>query len=150
VNAVVYYNFGHINGCLFDAFEYYIELAKHGDALFFIVTEKEYLKEKNNIFFYDILEIFKDRYAVDIPYQNIIDIDDRRKLLKKSREYKLKNVLIVDEYTPQAVLSYIYAKHFYILVELYLDTQTDYKRLARDVNKHIFSEALLYKSELAK
>jgi len=149
MNCVVYANPGHINGCLFDAFEYYVALAAHAPAKLFIISETDYLSSlKHTIYFEDILSIFKDKYNVyGSIYDNIIDVKNRKHMVHYSLKYHITKALIVDQFTPVVVSSYLYAKKYYILVEVYLETKTDYFMLNKRNNVELFSEYLLYEKE---
>lgn len=149
INAVVYFNHGHINGCLFDAFEYYNAIFRKDKTKFFIISEHDKLDTLNNsIYFNDIIKIFKDRYVVkDNVYNHIIDVSHRKHMLTYSLKYKLNNVLFVDQFTPQ-IMCYIYAKQYFLIAEVYLETETNYFLINKDRNKKVFSEYLIYKKEL--
>lgn len=146
MNAVIYVNKSHINGCLFDAFEYYMCLKKHNPTLLIILSKIVIFQ---TLPFSEIIDAFLDKY--NITHADLKDVYDINKLIDLSVlcvKNHIKNVLIVDEYTPQLVLDHIFISgHIYMIVEPWKETKMDYRKLVRDDKYKLYSEAYFFEEE---
>lgn len=131
----------HINGALFDAFEYFMLNRKYYEKsrLFLIYNQNFVYKKK--ILPKDIIEIFKDKYSIDENiFQEIIFLKNIFETIK----FKFNNILILDNHTYFYLDGLINFSNLYLLLDPFLPSKTDYKKLSLQKNIYIYNELLLH------
>lgn len=131
----------HINGALFDAFEYFMLNRKYykKNRLFLIYNQNFVYKKK--LLPKDIIEIFKDKYSIEENiFQEIIFLKNIFEIIK----FKFKNILILDNHTYFYLDGLINFSNLYLLLDPFLPSKTDYKKLSLQKNIYIYNELLLH------
>lgn len=146
--AVIQHLVWHLNGGLFDGFEYYAALKNFTNKIVYLV----YTFNKNTTSCQKALEykdklisIFKDKYEIDYNIYNDIIVVDTVKIIR----YSFDQVIIVDNHTYDFVGNRINTKERIFIVDPYIPSRVDYLKLAKN-NKNIIYSELKYYQELEK
>ena len=147
INTVIHMVTPHLNGGLFDAFEYfayYYSLDKN--AKLYLIQSRNFMS-KNYMGEEYLKDLFLDKY--DLPdniFDNVIFLKNQNSIL----HYRFDKVLILDNHTYHYLNGLIIANEYHIIVDPYIPSKTDYIKLSKRPNHFIYSELLLHKDELSE
>ncbi len=139
-NAVIHYLIPHLNGGLFDAFEYYSAIYKYNKNVYLLYI---YIKNRKELCPYmnTMLDMFRDKYEnIEESFSNVIFLDSV-KLIK----YKFSKVLFVDNHTYSYLKGRILADEYIHLVDPVIPSLINYEEINNKEKHIIYSEMKFYK-----
>jgi hypothetical protein len=145
INAVLHVVVPFINGGLFDAFEYYANIYDYSKDIYLtLIFDPSFDYNINNINSTTIQAMFSDKYALSADvFDNIIFLKKPSQLIR----YKFNKVLILDNHTLYYIKDVLNAQDYYIIIDPFIPSKTNYEQLNKFPNYHLYSELLLYSED---
>lgn len=135
----------HLNGALYDAFEYFhYFFSKNNNNKLFLVQCKNFKSKKYMDKDY-IIELYKDKYDIDESvFDNVVFLNSHLQIMN----YRFDNVLILDNHTYHYLDGLLVSNQYYFIVDPYLPSKTDYKKINDRKNHNVYCELMLYEEEI--
>lgn len=145
MNAVIHILTPFINGGLFDAFEYFEYIYSKSKDNYLVLLMCNNFGSKRYTNYEELKKIFIDKYNIDSEiFNNVIFLENHNKIMR----YKFNNVLILDNHTYYYLDGLINANKYFILVDPYIPSKVDYKKLSARKNHFLFSELKIYENDI--
>lgn len=142
VNAIVHVVLPYINGGLFDVFEYYHCIKQHCnfDVFLLLIFVKQF--KYNNINEKSIFDMFYDKYDIlDNDLDNVKFVYNLNKIIR----FKFNNILYLDNHSFPYTLGKIFSENNIFVIDPYIPSKTNYRKISHLPFVSIYSELLNYK-----
>lgn len=143
--AVIHVVVPHLNGGLFDAFEYYSYMFNYNDDVYLYLLYTDKFRYSDIVMPDNIFNIFEDKYNINNNvFNNIKIIKPFNKMVKDI----FNRFLYLDNHTFKYSSGRLNALYNYFIIDPVMPTVTDYKKIKNSKYCKIYSELLNYKDDL--